>query len=121
MTESTAVPFVAAAAASLVGELEDWGFRAGAGEGECKISGLFLSKADDIKTGIWECSPGGFDVPNRANSESVYILSGLVRITDLVNGTVSELGAGDGLVLPKGSSVRWDVLETTRKFFVIAP
>ncbi len=48
-------------------------------------------------------------------------MAGLVRITDLVNGTVSELGAGDGLVLPKGSSVRWDVLETTRKFFVIAP
>merc|ERR1711935_625365 len=111
MPESS-VPFVAAAAASLVGELEDWGFRAGAAEGECKISGIFLSKADDIKTGIWECAPGGFDVPDRQNNESVYILSGAVRITDMLDGTVSELGPGDGLVLPKGSSVRWDVLET---------
>jgi len=31
-------------AAQNLGDLEDWGFRAGAGEGECKISGIFLCK-----------------------------------------------------------------------------
>merc|ERR1711934_121261 len=113
------MPFQSAPSDQLTGPLEDWGYRAGAGEGECKISGIFLSKVP-VKTGIWECEPGGFDVPKRDNTESVLIMSGRVRITDLDDGSVKELGPGDGLVLPTGCSVRWDVLETTRKFFCIA-
>ena len=94
-------------------ELEDWGFRAGAGEGECAISGIFLSKDADVKTGIWECTPGGkhvvervqpsvrrlvtncraqrlmrvgsagFDVPDRTNTETVLILKGKAPSTTL--------------------------------------
>lgn len=32
--------------------LADWGFRAGAGDGECKIDGVVHSKANGVKTGI---------------------------------------------------------------------
>ena len=35
-------------------------------------------------------------------------------------GTAVELTAGDVLVLPKGWSGRWDILEPVRKLYVIA-
>mmetsp|Transcript_3948 Transcript_3948/g.6939 ORF Transcript_3948/g.6939 Transcript_3948/m.6939 type:complete len:135 (-) Transcript_3948:115-519(-) len=108
----------------LLGELEDWGWRAGAKEGECKISGIWLSKDDaKVKSGIWECTPGSFDVPERSNTETVLILSGRVRIAGIGNdaGMEEELGPGDALVLPMGCSVKWTVLEKTRKFFTLAP
>jgi uncharacterized cupin superfamily protein len=115
----------------MLGPLADWGFRAGAAAGQCKISGLWLSAPDAaVKTGIWECEPGTFDVPARTNTETVIVLSGRVTITTIgsVDGGAAsdephcvELTAGDSLCLPKGCSVRWTVLETTRKFFTIAP
>jgi uncharacterized cupin superfamily protein len=111
-----------------------------AAPGECKISGTSFSKLEYVHTGVWECEPGGFEVRDRDNTESVYIISGKVtptwgcsrsahapharakqvRITDLNDGHGVELSAGDALVLPKGCSVRWDVLETVRKFFVLS-
>eukprot|EP00931_Biecheleriopsis_adriatica_P103822 TRINITY_DN78612_c0_g1_i1.p1 TRINITY_DN78612_c0_g1~~TRINITY_DN78612_c0_g1_i1.p1 ORF type:complete len:113 (+),score=23.68 TRINITY_DN78612_c0_g1_i1:64-402(+) len=100
--------------------LQDWGYRAGAGEGECKVSGIWLCK-EPVKSGIWECTPGGFDVKERDNTESMMILSGKVRIINLDDQSVQELGPGSGLVLAKGSSVRWEIVETVRKFFTISP
>merc|ERR1712159_984879 len=112
---------ISATAAELATEdLEDWGFRAGAGPGECKISGKVLCNADGVKTGIWQCEPGSFDVPKRENTESVTIMAGRVKITDLDSGKEVELTTGDALVLPKGSSAKWTIIETCRKFFVIA-
>jgi uncharacterized cupin superfamily protein len=74
-----------------------------------------------VKSGIWVCTPGGFDVRERANHEAVYIISGRVRIKDLVTGESRDLSSGDQLSLPKGSSVRWDIIETVTKFFVLSP
>jgi len=108
------------AAAAKSEDLQDWGYRAGAGEGECKISGVFYSKENNVKTGIWECSPGSFPVEKRENTESCYILAGKIVITDLDTGNEVEMGPGSSFVLEKGCSVRWTILETCRKFFVIA-
>lgn len=106
---------------------EDWGFRPGAGPGECRISGSVFSKVNGVKTGLWRCEPGSFNVEDRPNTESVQILSGKVRLTDLKktaeDGSGAEgqvLGAGDFAVLELGSSVRWEIIETCVKFFVIA-
>ncbi|GMH88790.1 hypothetical protein TL16_g11259 [Triparma laevis f. inornata] len=106
--------------------LDDLGKRAGSGEGECQMRGRCISKTNGVNTGIWECSPGSFDVLNRTNCESVIILSGKVKLTDLlVEGggaaATKELEAGDVAVLEKGSSVRWEIVETVRKMYVIAP
>ena len=86
----------------------------------CAISGKSISKADGVSTGIWECESGEFDVPNRPNVESVMILKGYVKLTDMDSGEVKELRAGDAATLEKGSSVKWEVIETCRKFYVIA-
>ena len=50
------------------------------------------------------------------------VLTAQVTITDLNDpSNVKHLGPGDGLALPKGCSVRWQITETCRKFFTIAP
>ncbi len=119
--------------------LEDWGFRAGAGPGECKLRGKMLSEGNGVEAGIWEwylfnfvlsscksyfifvfiSTPGAFSVIDRVNTESIHILSGRVRLTDLKENTSRELCAGDCATLELGSNVRWEILETVTKFFVI--
>ena len=103
-------------------DLQDMGFRAGAFEpGTCALKGYVISDANGAKTGIWECSPGTFEFPNRPNLESIVILKGKVKLTNMEDETSMTLVRGDAAVLEIGSSVRWEVLETTRKFYVIAP
>ena len=50
---------------------------------------------------------GSFDVLDRDNVETCYIISGKVRIIDLKHKSFKEYGPGDGFVLALGSSVRW--------------
>ena len=102
--------------------LNPTGFRAGAETpGTCATSAKLVSEANGVVSGIWKCTPGAFTFPNRPNTESVLILSGRVRLTDVTTGKVSELAAGDAAVLELGSSVRWEILETVTKYFVVSP
>lgn len=73
---------------------------------------------DGVDTGIWECTPGGWAITDRPDTEVVHILTGKATITD-ADGTVHHLEAGTVHVLPKGWSGRWDIHETLRKFYVI--
>jgi uncharacterized cupin superfamily protein len=116
--------------------LKDKGFRPGAGPGECRASSTLFSGASGVKTGLWRCEPGSFDVCERANTESVLILEGKIRLTDLKKaeegtalkkgeasktvGASRTLSVGNIAVLELGSAVRWDILETCVKMFVIA-
>ncbi|MFT5048300.1 MAG: putative cupin superfamily protein, partial [Porticoccaceae bacterium] len=54
----------------------------------------------------------------RPNTEVATILSGKAIITD-ANGTERTLVEGSVVTLPKGWTGRWDVVETTRKVYVI--
>ena len=99
--------------------LEDWGVREGA-TGECKLRGKWLSQLNGVKTGIWECTPGKFDVIDRKNVESIHILKGVVGMTDLKTKEFTVMGPGDCATLELGSSVRWEIIETVTKFFVVA-
>ena len=102
-------------------QLDDWGHRTGTKEpGTCAMLGTKISEANGVKTGIWECKPGTFDVVKRENVESVIILSGVVKLTDLDCGIETSLKAGDVATLEKGSSVRWEIVETVRKLYVVA-
>jgi uncharacterized cupin superfamily protein len=116
--------------------LQDKGFRPGAGPGECKVSSTLFSGASGVNTGLWRCEPGCFDVCDRINTESVLILAGKIRLTDLKKAEEGEglkkgeasktagasrmIGVGSIAVLELGSSVRWEILETCVKLFVIA-
>jgi uncharacterized cupin superfamily protein len=104
--------------APLLADLEDWGLRPGADVGTPMTSGRIIHQEAGAETGIWRCTPGGWTISNRPDTESVLILEGRARLTDS-DGRAVELGPGDALVLPRGWSGRWDILETVVKFYVI--
>lgn len=99
-------------------DLAPAGQRAGADSGDPQISVREISNTDGIAVGIWECTPGGWPVTDRADTEVATILSGSGRITDAA-GAVTEISAGTVVTLPKGWTGRWDIAETTRKVYVI--
>jgi uncharacterized cupin superfamily protein len=103
----------------LEGELQPWGPRTGADSGDPQTSGVSFFEGHGVSVGVWECTPGGWAITDRGDTETMLLLRGSVRITPLDGETV-ELGEGDVFVLPKGWSGRWDVLETVRKLYVIA-
>lgn len=113
------IPLACVRSDELDAELEDWGPRVGADTGTPMMSGRIIHEADGFQVGIWECTPGGWAIDNRPDSETVRLLAGRARLTN-ADGTSVELAAGDVLVLPKGWSGRWDILETVRKFYAVA-
>lgn len=67
--------------------------------------------------GIWQSTPGKWRI---AYDEWEYcrILSGISVITG-EDGTVLTVGAGDSFVLRPGFAGTWEVIETTRKEYVV--
>lgn len=110
---------VVAYADTLDGELEPLGLREGADSGEPETSGITFFSGHGVDVGVWECTPGGWAIVNRPNTETMMLLEGTVTITP-ADGEPVELTEGDVFVLPKGWSGRWDITETVRKFYIVA-
>ncbi len=102
--------------APLIDDLQDWGPRLGADSGAPMMSGRVIYQADGVEVGIWRCTPGGWSISDRPDTESVLVLAGRARITDL-SGATFEICEGSALVLPKGWSGRWDIIETVVKHY----
>ncbi len=100
-------------------ELAPAGHRPGADRGDPQLGIQMLAPEAAGKLGIWECTPGGWPVVDRPDSEFSYIISGKARLVDAATGAVTEIGAGDLVILPKGWNGRWDVSETVRKIFAV--
>ncbi len=77
----------------------------------------FSSDDEAFFAGIWEAEPGCWSVSYTEN-EFCQILSGRSVLRD-ASGREHELRAGDNFVIPAGFSGQWEVLETTRKIYVI--
>ena len=103
----------------LDGELEPLGPRVGSDAGDPQTAGITFFSGHGVDVGVWECTPGGWAIVDRTNTETMMLLGGRVRITP-ADGDAVELEEGDVFVLPKGWSGRWDVLETVRKLYVTA-
>ena len=73
---------------------------------------------DGLYCGIWESTPGKWRI---AYDEWEYcrILSGRSVITDEATGEAHTLTAGGSFILRPGFSGTWEVIETTRKDYVI--
>lgn len=118
MAETLSMPAsIAAGDPDLFGPLEPAGPRLGADRGEPMMSMRVLHRDGKLEVGIWECTPGGWSIERRGNTETVHILAGHGRITD-ADGTVHELEPGVAVVLPLGWSGRWDIIETLRKLYI---
>ncbi|MBZ9655741.1 cupin domain-containing protein [Phyllobacterium lublinensis] len=70
-----------------------------------------------IYAGIWEATPGKWRIAYD-EWEFCHILSGLSVITE-EDGSEYRVEAGDSFVLRPGFRGTWEVLETTRKEYVI--
>jgi len=103
--------------AELFAELPDTGPRAGADAGTPTTWTRVLFESGPIGCGVWECTPGGWTIEDRPNTEIIHVLRGSATITD-ADGNRHELTAGSAHVLPKGWSGRWDVTQTVRKLYV---
>jgi uncharacterized protein len=79
-----------------------------------------LHDCDGVQVGIWQCAPGSWTITDRPDTESIRLIEGRVRLTNAADGSSVELGPGDALVLPKGWSGRWEILQTARKFYVLS-
>jgi hypothetical protein len=71
----------------------------------------------DLWAGIWQSTPGAWRVAYD-EWEYCHILSGHSVLTE-EGGAVHHLQAGDGFILRPGLRGVWEVLETTRKEYVI--
>ena len=75
MTDITALPAsIAASESDLFGPLEPTGPRAGADRGQPMTAIRVLSDVGPVQVGVWECTPGGWSIENRPNTEVVRIL-----------------------------------------------
>lgn len=81
-----------------------------------------LNEARDwsnIRTGIWESTPGKTVSMKGETFEFCHILSGRVVIAE-DGGAAHEFTAGDSFVMKPGFEGTWTTLETVRKIFIIA-
>jgi uncharacterized cupin superfamily protein len=113
------VAAVTADTALVEGELVPTGPRVGADRGTPMMSSRTIYAAADgkVDVGVWECTPGGWAIVDRPDTEVVRIVHGRGAITD-ADGTVHELHPGTVLTLPRGWSGRWDISETIRKVYI---
>ncbi len=68
--------------------------------------------------GIWEATPGKWRIVYD-EWEYCRILSGRSVITDDATGVAESVGPGDSFIIRPGFTGTWEVIETTRKDYVI--
>jgi uncharacterized protein len=118
MTEINTLALTVVRELEVLGPLEDNGPRLGSNNGDPHTSSREIYSAEGVRCGVWECTPGGWDVENRVGTETMVILKGRVRITTN-GGAPVEIASGDVFVLPAGWSGRWETVETVRKVYTI--
>ena len=112
---NVAIPAAAGAAKM---DLNPAGPRAGADRGDPQVSAKEIFSDGSIQVGVWECTPGGWPIVGRGDTEVAQIVSGKGTVTD-ADGTEHLLVPGSVITLPKGWSGRWDLTETLRKVYVL--
>lgn len=76
-----------------------------------------IEERDGLYCGIWECTPGKWRI-TYDEWEYCRIISGRSVITD-DRGAAHILEEGDSFIIPPGFKGTWEVVETTRKDYVI--
>jgi uncharacterized cupin superfamily protein len=68
-------------------------------------------------SGVWQSEPGKWKI-TYTEEEYCQILEGRSVLTDQ-SGHAVTVSAGESFVIPRGFDGTWEVLETTRKIYVI--
>jgi uncharacterized cupin superfamily protein len=77
----------------------------------------FTSSDKKFFAGLWEAEPGRWRISYTEN-EFCQILEGHSILRD-ADGNKAELKPGDNLVIPAGFEGEWQVVEKTKKIYVI--
>ncbi len=102
------------------GQFEEWQTDAGKcvrGQPVQRSWNQFTSSDEKFFSGSWEAEPGCWNISYTEN-EYCHILSGRSLLRDTA-GNEKLLQPGDQFVIPAGFQGQWEVLETTRKIYVI--
>lgn len=99
--------------------LDENGPRSDAIHGSPLTAGRKLFNVGPTEVGVWICTPGSFPVSNRQETECFHVLEGVFFLTN-ADGSAQRCGPGDTVILPKGWSGYWDVIETVKKVWVSA-
>jgi uncharacterized protein len=76
-----------------------------------------LEDTDGLYCGLWQSTPGKWRV-SYSEWEYFHIISGYSILTG-EDGTLTQLHAGDSLIIRPGFVGTWEVVETTLKDYVI--
>ena len=87
------------------------------GNPEQRLWSQYTDASGQFFAGVWESEPGAWRV-RYTEEEHCRIVSGRSRLT-AADGTVTEVGPGDEFVIARGFEGVWEVLERTRKTYVI--
>jgi len=87
------------------------------GNPEQRLWSQYTDASGQFFAGVWESDPGAWRV-RYTEEEHCRIVSGRSRLT-AADGTVTEVGPGDEFVITRGFEGVWEVLERTRKTYVI--
>ena len=77
----------------------------------------FTSADEKFFAGLWEAEPGCWKI-NYTENEFCQILAGRSILRD-ADGNEVALKAGDNFTIPSGFNGEWEVIETTKKIYVI--
>ena len=93
------------------------GVRADANHGAPTTASDTYFNNGHVSVGAWTCTPGSWPVSERTTTEAFMVLEGVFFLTNK-DGSARRCSAGDTVVLPKGWSGQWDVIETVKKVWV---
>lgn len=76
------------------------------------------SRGGNVRTGVWEATPGETRSIKGESCEFCHILEGVVEIAE-DGGEVRTYRAGDSFVMKPGFTGIWRTIETVRKIYVV--
>jgi uncharacterized cupin superfamily protein len=77
----------------------------------------YSDDSNQFHVGMWQSEPGRWKI-SYSEHEFCQLLEGVSIVHDDNGGQVT-LKAGDNFVIPKGFSGEWEVVEATKKIYVI--
>ena len=109
---------VVTTAESLGASGKSQGVRKDATQGSPTSASHKIYDVGSTAVGAWTCTPGSWPVVERPTTEAFHILEGSCFLTN-ADGTSRRCVAGDTVVLPKGWTGSWDIIETVHKIWVV--
>lgn len=102
-----------------INKLVSKGHRKNADVGQPHDATRPLATSGPLSSGSWWCAAGGWPSPAlRTTTEIFHVLEGRACVTDL-DGMPHYFGPGDTVILPKGWSGRWDIMEPIHKIWFV--